>query len=154
LGTGVWSIQFDSGDSLSDGGATVLIEFDAGKGSGWQTAWLQTGDLGPDGECRTNCVNLSDINSDVNGNPSLKIRFSVSHFTTGSIIIDSIVVLGSVYCDSGGIVSIGSMFETTPGNYEFNVTDALRIPFDAFIECSWGTSSNQLKDNSTIRFIR
>ena len=145
---------FDSGDFLSDLDSRVSVEFDTGKGSGWQTAWLQTGDLGPDRECRTNCVNLSNINNDVNGNPNLKIRFSVSSLSGGNIVIDNIVVSGSVYCDATGIVSISSLSETTPATYMFNVTDVSGTPLDAFIECSWGTSSNQLKDNSTIRFIR
>jgi hypothetical protein len=139
-----------------NGGTSFYAQFDAGKGAGWQTAWSQTGNLGPDDQCRQICVNLSDINLDVNRNSALRIRFVVDSnaMGTGYYTIDNVVVRGYQFCGGTGIVGLGPITDAGGGMYTFYARDLPKTPMDPLIECSWDTPSLPVGDWTAVDFGR
>ena len=145
---------FDLGDDGSSGGNSILVDFNANDGDGWQTAWDQDRSIGTDQTCMNICVNLSDIDSDVNRNPALLIRFNVDTRAEGNKIdIDDILVAGAVYCDGAGTVTLGDISESGGGTYAFTVTDDDDSRVDADIQCSWDLSPADIFDWSSTSFV-
>jgi hypothetical protein len=127
---------FTYGDDGADGASQFDVAFNPG--GGWKTAWSQTGDPGPDQNCREVCVNLSNIDSRANRNPALDIQFSVDA-SGGKIDIFEVRVEGAVYCDGEtiGAITLGAISEGAAGTYTFDMNDAPWEQFQADILCSW-----------------
>ncbi len=148
------TLCFDLGDDQSSGDNSILVEFNANDGDGWQEAWLQNGSIGTDQTCMNICVNLSDIDTDVNRNPALRIRFDVDTRPAGNKIdIDDILVAGAVYCDGAGTVTLGAISESGGGTYAFTVADVGGGRVDADIQCSWDPSPAAIFDWAPTSFI-
>ena len=84
---------FYFGDTGGSTSKALLVEYDAGQG--WQRAFAQTGNPGPDNSCREICVNLSELDPAVNRNPNLGIRFDLGT-TNDKIDVDHITLSTSV----------------------------------------------------------
>ncbi|MFH1437969.1 MAG: hypothetical protein ABIJ56_19835 [Pseudomonadota bacterium] len=142
---------FEFGDDDSRGDDELHVEFDAG--SGWQTAWLQTGNLGPNQTCMGLCADLTQINPAAARNPALAIRFSVSTTDSGNQIdIDNISLSGSVTCDYSASVGIGDISDDGGGSYSFTVTDTGGTPIVAAVVCSWDSPPVPVSDYAVIEF--
>ncbi len=127
---------FYYGDDGGNTGKSLLVEFDAG--TGWQPAFAQVGNPGPDNSCKEVCINLSELDPAVNRNPALGIRFDMS--TSGDKIdVDHITVSGAQFCDGAGTIEFGAFTESSAGVYDFTARDVPGTPLDAHIVCSWDT---------------
>jgi|GEM_PF-3120513 len=127
---------FYFGDTGGSTGKALLVEYDAGRG--WQRAFAQVGNPGPDNSCREICVNLSEMDPAVNRNPSLGIRFDMGT-TNDKIDVDHITVSGAQFCDGTGTIGFSSFSENVLGQYDFTAQDVPGTPVDAFIDCAWDT---------------
>lgn len=127
---------FNYGDDGVSAGSTFEALFDAG--TGWQTAWSQRGDPGPDSACREVCVNLSDLDSAVNRNPALGIKFFVDA-VDDKIGIYEVSVSGAQYCDGAtlGLTQLDPIVGTGGGSYGFDVRDVPGTPLRTDIVCEW-----------------
>jgi len=150
------TLCFSYGDNTAGLGSSINVQFNSNDGNGWQTAWFQIGNLGPDQTCRNICVNLSDIDSDVNRNAALEIRFSVGTIAGQSYDLDNILLRGSTYCNDSVNVSLSPISESGGGFYSFTATetDVPATRLDADINCSWGRNPPvYVQDWTTINFI-
>jgi hypothetical protein len=133
----IW-VCFQLGFDGSRGGDRVALYYDDATGAGFQLAWEHNDRLGEDGECREYCVNLSDLDPDVNNNPALGIRFQIDS-TNDLINLYSVVVTGAQYClAANSVVSLS----TPPsgdgsGNYDFTATDTFGNQLTTEIQCFW-----------------
>ncbi len=144
---------FSIGDD--DSGTTARVQFDLTDGSGWQTLWEMSGNLGDDNTCRQVCLNLSDVDPDAAANPSLWIRFFLNSnrlYATGHYVLDDILLSGSPFCDGSSWVSLGPVTETGGGIYDFTVTRATATKVSPVVTCSWGTPPAPLRDRAVIDF--
>jgi hypothetical protein len=149
------TLCFSLGDS--NGGTSLSVDFDARGGAGWQTAWSQSGNLGPDSTCRKICVNLSRINPAVSRNPGLGLRFRLDSNVgggTGYYVLDDIEVWGGVFCNGSSHLTLGPISETGGGFYSTTATDTTSTPLTADVTCSWDTPPAPIDDMSTIDFVR
>jgi hypothetical protein len=136
---------FDVGDNWADWNEWIHVSFDAG--TGWQEAWYWENELGADGTCRRVCLNLSDIDPDVDNNPNLLIRFWLSSNTWNErMFIDDIEVDGAVYCTASPNVSLTSIVDVGSGNYTFDIVDDAGVPLAAWVTCSWDTPPVPVSD--------
>jgi hypothetical protein len=145
---------FSIGDD--NGGTSLLVQFNAQRGAGWQTAWYQTGDLGPDQTCRHICVNLSDMNRDAARNPALLIRFDVnSNVSPGSgyYDLDDVEVWGSTYCNGAPYVRLSAIAEAGSGHYGFSAVDLTNTPMSPIMTCSWDSPPAPVSDFTYVDFI-
>ena len=145
---------FDYGDQGGGFAESIDVDFDAQRGAGWQSAWSQADDdLGTDATCMQICVNLSDINSDVNRNPDLLIRFSLAAGAFGTYNLDNVIVSGAQYCDGSGTVTLSAIAELGAGLYGFTAADDAGNRLDADINCTWDTPPTPVEDWETVNFI-
>jgi hypothetical protein len=127
---------FTYGDDGAGSGSQFDVSFNAG--GGWKTAWSQTGDPGPDQNCREVCINLSNIDYRANRNPALDIQFSVDA-VGGKIDIFEVRVEGAAYCDGEtiGAIAMDPIIEGVAGTYTFDLRDDTWDQFQVDILCSW-----------------
>jgi hypothetical protein len=131
-------VCFQLGYDGSRGGDRVALYYDDQAGSGFQLAWEQNDMLGGDGQCREICVNLSDLDPDVNNNPALGIRLLIDS-TNDLINLYGVIVTGAQYCPAmPGVVALS----TPPagdgmGNYDFTATDTFGDQLTTEIQCFW-----------------
>ena len=144
---------FSIGDTAAGAGDSVLVEFDSGDGGGWKTAWSQMGNLGGDGTCGRICVDLSLLDSGVAMNPSVGLRFTVETAAGHQINLDDISLSGAVYCNAGGIVSIGAVSDNGGGFYSFSVSDTFGKQLSTRISCIWDGSDRGINDFARVDFI-
>jgi hypothetical protein len=148
------TLCFAYGDNNTASPGYLRAEFNARDGAGWRTAWLHTGKMGNNQTCREVCVNLSDIDADVNRNAGLGIRFTVQETAGGTIDLDTISLRGAVYCDGAGKVTLSSIIETGGGLYTFTATDTAATMLDADVQCTWDTPAVPIGDWASIRYRR
>jgi hypothetical protein len=122
------------GHDGTGGGDRVALLYNAG--SGFQLAWEQTDQLGPHGECREICTNLSDIAPDANNNPTLGIQLVVDS-NNGKIDIYRVTITGAQFCQATpAVIAVGSPpTDDGGGSYSFDVTDAHGEQLTAAIRC-------------------
>ena len=116
---------------------TDRLELQIDSGSGFQTVWSQEGQLGQDGECRLECVDLSAADPAVHGNPAVGLRFDFDA-NDGKIEIYRVVVAGAVHCSAAAAnLSLSPVTEVGGGLYQLTASNGDGGPLDGRLTCSW-----------------
>jgi hypothetical protein len=146
---------FYAGDwNATDANDMLLVEYSIDNDVTWHTVWGFANNFGANGTCHQICVNLSDIDPQVNRHPNLGIGFVLQSDNAGHyVILDGISLSGSTYCAGDGTIGLGSFAESgTPGNYSMVVTDVPSQQLAADIQCHWDSLAAPA-GQSTIYFV-
>ena len=102
--------------------------------------------MGGDNNCYQVCVDLSAIDTDVNNNPSLGIRFTLSSDGgSDEIALDNVLLRGAQYCLADATVLDLSIPPQDRGGgiYRFTATDIPGTPMTPDIRCYWDPDPTQ-----------
>jgi hypothetical protein len=144
---------FTYGDNGAWGSDTNIdVFFDAG--SGWKNIWAQSGNFGPNGNCREVCINLSDLDPDANRNPDLGVRIEMASGNSSPVSLYEVRVSGALYCDGDaiGAVQLDTMTDNGDGTYTFDARDVPVEQLTADILCSWDSppSGQEVETTDTV----
>ena len=150
--TGDVVLCFFYGDDGASAQKSLDVEFSTNSVD-WQIAWSHSGDQAPDQSCQEVCVNLTDLDPDAAGNPTLWLSFDL-YSGADPVYLDHITLKGAEICDAAGAVDLSTLTDNSDGTYTFTAQDTAGIPLDVTITCTWDSppSGDEVQDTEALSF--